>query len=227
MNKKIWGLLLASIFVLSQVMYVSAAPSAEVPSGGSYGDDFTDVIEDHTALKIIDYVNNTDASNAECIRAINEFSNIRLEGGVLLTDFYKLENIRNTSNSMYEFDVYVPNLPNNVKLQDIRGLVYYADKTPNTNVSSNKRFGFGNLFLVAHAMEYEDNWEMITPIVSVNKTVTFRTTYKPSAIAIYLPPTSTTTSPVTGAVLGCGIVMSLAAASFAISAITYRKSKED
>lgn len=202
MNKRIFGLLLAFTLILGQAVSVFAAPSVQVPSsgGGNYGDDFTDVIDDENALKVIDYINNTDASNSESIEAINDNTPLDLDGGVLVTDFTKVPAYEKDESGMYIFDVYVPNLPDNVKREDIRGIVFYDEN---------------------------GKWDIIVPIKLDGKTLTFKTPYKPSAIIIYFPTTSTTTSPVTGVVSGLGISMSLVAVATTVSAITNKKSKED
>lgn len=201
MNKRIFGLLLAFTLILAQAVTVFAAPSAQVPptGGGNYGDDFTDVIKDEDALKVIDYINNTDPSNAEAIDVINDVTPLSLDGGVLITDFEKVPDYTKDENG-YTFDVYVPNLPDNVKREDIRGIVFY-DET--------------------------GKWDIVVPVKLNGKTLTFTTPYKPSAIIIYFPTTSTTTSPVTGVVTGLGLTMSLAAVATTVSAIANKKSKED
>lgn len=203
MNKKILAVLLAAVLVMSQAVCVFAAPSAQVPTGGgNYGDNFTDVIKDDNALKVIDYINNTDASNAESIQAINDYTSLTLDGGILLTSFYKLRNLTQNSDGMYEFTVYAPNLPDNVNVNDIYGIAFCS--------STNE-------------------WYMVSPMKLEGKTLTFKTTFMPSAIAIYLPTTTagTTTSPVTGVALGCGLSMSVAVVASAVSAIAYKKSKEE
>lgn len=201
MKKKIFGLLLAFTLILGQAVSVLAAPSAQVPptGGGNYGDDFTDVVKDKDALKVIDYVNNTDASNSESIDAINDNTSLNLDGGVLVTDFVKVPDYTKDENG-YTFDVYVPNLPDNVKREDIRGIVFYNEN---------------------------GKWDVVVPVKLNGKTLTFTTPYKPSAIIIYFPTTSTTTSPVTGVVSGLGLTMSLAAVATTVSAIANKKSKED
>lgn len=201
MKKKIFGLLLAFTLILGQAVSVLAAPSAQVPptGGGNYGDDFTDVVKDKDALKVIDYVNNTDASNSESIDAINDNTSLDLDGGVLVTDFVKVPDYTKDENG-YTFDVYVPNLPDNVKREDIRGIVFYNEN---------------------------GKWDVVVPVKLNGKTLTFTTPYKPSAIIIYFPTTSTTTSPVTGVVSGLGLTMSLAAVATTVSAIANKKSKED
>ncbi len=201
MNKRFLGFLLAFALVMSQTLFVFAAPSAQLPSGGNYGDNFTDVIKDDNALKVIDYINNTNPSNAEAIQVINEYTGLNLDGGVLLTDFYKLDDVQMISeDGMYVFSLEVLNLPNNAKARNVRGIMFY---------------------------NAEKGWGMATPIALQDKTLTFKVPYIPSAIAIYLPTTQETTSPVTGVTASCGLAMSVAAVASVVSAVAHKKSKEN
>ena len=202
MNKKLSGLLVAFILLISQAVCVFAAPSIQIPGSGQpgYGDNFTDVVKDETALKVIDYINNTDASNAESIEVINDLTPLSLDGGILATDFYKVPNYEKDANGMYVFTVEVPNLPDNVNKDAIRGIVFY---------------------------NAQKKWDVITPIKLENKTLTFMTPYIPSAIAIYFPTTLTTTSPVTGIVGNYGLLMSTVVIASVVSGLAYKKSEEN
>lgn len=202
MNRKLLGLLVAFILLISQAVCVFAAPSIQIPGSGQpgYGDNFTDVVKDETALKVIDYINNTDASNAESIEAINDLTPLSLDGGILATDFYKIPNYEKDANDMYIFDIHVPSLPDNVKREDIRGIVFYDEI---------------------------NKWDIIVPIGLNGKTLTFMTPYIPSAILIYFPTTMTTTSPVTGVIGVYGLLVTAAAVVSVISGLSYKKSKEN
>jgi len=197
--------MLAFVLVLSQAVCVFAAPSIQPPSGGkpqggNYGDDFTDVIKDETALKIIDFINNTDPSNAEAINTLNELAGLALDGGVLLNDFTKFKSAKPDASGMYEFSIEALNLPDNVKAEDVRGIVFFQET---------------------------GKWEIITPFKLEGKTFYFRTYTKPSAAALYFPTTVTTTSPVTGAVSQYGILISAAAIASVVSGFSFKKSKEN
>ena len=200
--KKFLGIMLAFVFIFTQAVCVFAAPSPQAPStgGGNYGDDFTDVIKDETALKIIDYINNTDPSNADAINTLNDLAGLNLDGGVLINDFSKFKNPQKDASGMYEFSIEALNLPDNVKAEDVRGIVFYQET---------------------------GKWEIITPYKLVGKTFYFRTYTKPSAAALYFPTSVTTTSPVTGVVSSYGVLISAATLATVASSLAHKKSKED
>ncbi len=169
MNKKILGALFAFLLIISQSLCIFAAPSPQLPTnGGNYGDDFTDVIKDANALKVIDYINNNNPSNEDAINTLNDYTSLSLVSGILLTDFYKLIDLETTSDGMYSFTLEVLNLPDSVDISDINGIAF-SDAT--------------------------QKWDIITPIALDNKTLTFKTASTPSAVAIYLPEVAEITSP--------------------------------
>ena len=202
MNKKFLSILLTFVFVLSQAICVFAAPSVQAPpaGGGNYGDNFTDVIKEENALKIIDFINNTDPSNAEAINTLNELAGLSLDGGILVTDFTKFKTMKPCTDGMFEFTLEALNLPDNVKADDVRGIVFYQSN---------------------------GKWEVLTPYKLVGKTFYFKSNTAPSAAALYFPTTVTTTSPVTGVASDCGMFVFAATLASVASGFAYKKSKED
>ncbi len=214
MNKKLFGVMLAFVLVLSQTVAAFAAPSGStsVTPAPNPNEGVTNVtttgsttvtetktfqdVEEGEALSILELANNTNATDAAVVAAINATGDVKLTGTVnFLTDFFDVSVAAKSSDGLYHATVNVPSLPANASIANVRG-VHYSE---------------------ARAV-----WEVVTP-VSVNGTVVEFGLIDCSPIAVYI--TDAATSPVTGASSNWTLMMGAAVVLFAVSAIASKRAR--
>lgn len=204
MNKKFFGVLLAVVLVASQTVVSFAAPSfgGQIIGNGNtnadWSSDFTDIISKDDVLSLIELINNTDASMKEIIEAIKNITGIDLSNGSLITDFHKITGGAQGEDGSYNFNIEVPGLPDNFDISDVWALIFN---------------------------EATGQWELVNPVSKDGKTLSYATNYAPSALAVYYKGVAV--SPVTGVACGGALTMGAAAAFAAVSALAFRKSKEE
>lgn len=204
MNKKFFGVLLAVVLVVSQAVVSFAAPSfggqmfGNGNTNAQWSGDFTDLISNEEVLSLIELINNTDSSMKDIIEAIKKITGIDLSGGSLITDFHKITGGTKSEDGSYKFTIEVPGLPDNFDISDVWALIFN---------------------------QATDQWELVNPVSKDGKVLTFVTNYVPSAVAIYYKGVAV--SPVTGVACSSTLTMGTAVAFAAVSALAFRKSKEE
>ncbi len=85
MKKKLFGLILALVLVLSQAVVAYAGPSqntwftsASPDVTVRYYSDYTGIVDDLEALSIITLLNDTDATDAEVVNALNKTGDVNI-----------------------------------------------------------------------------------------------------------------------------------------------------
>lgn len=200
MNKKLFGTLLAFMLVLSQTVVAFAAPSGTT-SVTTKGDttiavtESFNTVEDHGALSILELANNTEATDAAIINAVNATGDVKITTANFVTEFYDVTVAKKSSDGLYHASLDVPALPANASTANVRGLHYS----------------------VARGV-----WEVVTPVSVSGKTVEFALA-DCSPLAVYV--TDAATSPVTGAASNWALFMGAAVVLFAVSAMAHKKSR--
>lgn len=134
MKKKLFGLLLTVVFVFSQAViayanpsmttwYTSASPDVTV----RYLEDFSGMVKDLEALNIITLLNQTDATDAEVIAAINKTGDVNIEQADILGIFLDAT-AKVQADGMCHFVVDISNLPAGTDIHDVRGLHYSVER---------------------------------------------------------------------------------------------------
>ena len=200
MNKKFFGVLLTFVLLLSQAVVAFAAPSGTT-SVTTKGDttiavtESFNAVEDHGALSILELANNTEATDAAIINAVNATGDVKITTANFVTEFYDVTVAKKSSDGLDHASLDVPALPANASTANVRGLHYS----------------------VARGV-----WEVLTP-VSVNGSAVEFALIDCSPLAVYV--TDAATSPATGAAGNWTLFMGAAVALLAVSAMAYKKSR--
>lgn len=200
MNKKLFGTLLAFMLVLSQTVVAFAAPSGTT-SVTTKGDttiavtESFDSVEDQEALSILELANNTEATDAAIVNAVNATGDVKITTANFVTEFYEVTVANKSSDGLYHVILDVPTLPANASTANVRGLHYS----------------------VARGL-----WEVVTPVSVNGKTVEF-VLLDCSPLAVYV--TDAATSPVTGAASNWTLLMGVAVVLIGVSAMAYKKTR--
>ena len=200
MKKKLFGAFLAFVLVLSQSVVLFAAPSGatNVTTNGdttiTETGNFTDTVEDHGALSILELSNNTNASDAEIVNALNKTGDVNIGTANFVTKFYDVSVAKKNSNGLYYASLQVPALSANASVSNVRAIVFSISKNA---------------------------WEVITPVSVDGKNVIFALSDSNAPLAVYL--TDAATSPVTGVASNWELFMGAAVALFTVSAVVTKK----
>lgn len=134
MKKKFFGLLLAMVFVLSQAVVAYANPSlntwftsASPDVTVRYYSDYTGFIDDLEALSIITLLNDTDATDAEVVNALNKTGDVNIGTANILGIFLN-STATKQEDGWCHFVVDISNLPANTKVEELRALHYSVER---------------------------------------------------------------------------------------------------
>lgn len=199
MKKKLFGLILALVCVLSQAVvayagpsqntwYTSASPDVTV----KYYADYTGLVDDLEALSIITLLNDTDATDAEVVNALNKTGDVNIGTANILGIFLNATATKQ-ADGWCHFVVDISNLPANTQVSQLRALHYSVER---------------------------GIWEVIEPSSIDGRLVEFKL-LDCSPLTFYL--TSAATSPATGSAINPNLYLVAAMVMFAIAAYACNK----
>ncbi|MBQ8816896.1 MAG: LPXTG cell wall anchor domain-containing protein [Lachnospiraceae bacterium] len=201
MKKKLFGIMLTLVFVLSQAVvayagpsqntwYTSASPDVTV----RYYSDFTGMVDDLEALSIITLLNDTDATDAEVVNALNKTGDVSIDKANILGIFLNATATKQ-ADGWCHFVVDISNLPANTQPSQLRGLHYSVER---------------------------EVWEVIEPSSINGRLVEFKM-LDCSPLTFYL--TSAATSPATGTSANWTLWIGAAVVMFAVAAVACKRSR--
>ncbi len=134
MKKKFLGLLLTMVFLLSQAVVAYAKPSMTTwyTSASQYVtvrylEDFSGMVKDLEALSIITLLNQTDATDAEVVNALNKTGDVNIDKADILGVFLDATAVKQ-EDGWCHFVVDISNLPANTKVDNLRALHYSVER---------------------------------------------------------------------------------------------------
>lgn len=201
MNKKLMGVMLAFVLILSQAVVAFAAPSGttSVTTNGSTTiaekTDFTADVKDTEDLAVLVLAENTNATDAQIVAAVNKTGDVNIANANFVSKFVDVTVAEKSADGLYHAELEVPALPANASTANVRGLHYSTAR---------------------------GIWEVLTPL-SVNGTSVEFGLIDCSPIAVYV--TDAATSPATGAASSWTLLMGAAVVLFAVSAIASKKNR--